>query len=187
MPIIIENRRIAQAALFDKHAKPILIDTTSKGSLPYRKLSPFYPHGNIPIPFSPSYFATSVEGIWQGLKVFAHAGIDPSKFEIINMRGIKRANKDYGQILGHQKGIDNGEILGYVEAKKKIYIPSYLWVIKNFLQQEMRFLAEMSLHSTVVLIDYNTANNPLDPARPISHASLCKLYLEGYDLENIFI
>lgn len=51
-------------------------------------LSPFYPHGNIPVPFSENTFAYSVEGIWQGLKVFESADIDTSKFEVQNMKGI---------------------------------------------------------------------------------------------------
>ena len=37
--------------------------------LMYKTLSPFYPHGGIPIPFSGSVTSQSVEGIWQGLKV----------------------------------------------------------------------------------------------------------------------
>lgn len=43
---------------------------------------------NIPIPFSPNYTGASVEGIWQGLKVFVDEDIDilPKNFEILSNR-----------------------------------------------------------------------------------------------------
>ena len=47
-----------------------ILDITSTTSLRYAQvLSPFYPHGNIPVPFSDGITAACVEGIWQGLKV----------------------------------------------------------------------------------------------------------------------
>jgi hypothetical protein len=55
------------------------------------RFSPFYPHGGIPIPNSPGVFAQSVEGIWQGLKVFENEDVDPSRWQITDPRGIKRA------------------------------------------------------------------------------------------------
>lgn len=57
--------------------------------MPYIKFSPFYPHGNIPVPLSPGHTAASVEGIWQGLKVFQSAGIDLDTIEIATMKGSK--------------------------------------------------------------------------------------------------
>ena len=54
------------------------------------RLSPFYPHGGIPVPFSEGYTATRVEGIWQGLKVFDNEDIDISMFLNETMKGIKR-------------------------------------------------------------------------------------------------
>jgi hypothetical protein len=47
-----------------------LLDVTSRGAEPWVRFSPFYPHGGIPVPFSPGHTSVSVEGIWQGLKVF---------------------------------------------------------------------------------------------------------------------
>ena len=48
-----------------------ILDITSTSDKRYAQiLSPFYPHGNIPIPFSPGYYATCVEAIWQGLRSF---------------------------------------------------------------------------------------------------------------------
>jgi hypothetical protein len=179
MTIHIENRRTSKSVLLNRYAEPIIIDVTSQGAMPYRKMSPFYPHKNIPIPFSEGYHATSVEGIWQGLKVFKNYGIDTSKFYIDNMKGIKRNSRQYGEILGHLRGVEGCDILDYVTAKREIYMPSYAWVIECYLQNEMATIAQMAAQSTVVLLDYNTCENPLDPTKPISHAALCKAYLLG--------
>ena len=46
-----------------------------------KKLSPFYPHGGIPVPFSESVTAMCVEAVWQGLKVFENCGIDTELFK----------------------------------------------------------------------------------------------------------
>ena len=56
------------------------------------RFSPFFPHGSIPVPFSPGVTGQSVEGIWQGLKVFESEDIDLQKFEITNMKSIKRSS-----------------------------------------------------------------------------------------------
>ena len=179
MTIYIENRRTPKSVLLNRYAEPIVIDVTSQGAMPYRRMSPFYPHRNIPIPFSEGYYAISVEGIWQGLKVFKDYGIDTSKFYIDNMKGIKRNSRQYGEILGHLKGVEGFEILDYVTAKREIYIPSYAWVIEYCLKNEMAAIAQMATQSAIVLLDYNTCENLLDPIKPISHAALCKAYLLG--------
>lgn len=69
-----------------------VINITSKGDVPWRMLSPFFPHGGIPIPgAAPGCMAKSVEGIWQGLKVFPDGtGIDQRKFSNGTMQNLKR-------------------------------------------------------------------------------------------------
>jgi hypothetical protein len=54
-----------------------VIDVTSKSK---SRFSPFYPHGMIPIPAMEGKTSASVEGIWQGLKLFPDKDIDLSKF-----------------------------------------------------------------------------------------------------------
>jgi hypothetical protein len=58
-----------------------LIDVTSRGPQPWVRFSPFYPHGDLLVPFSPGQAGASVEGIWQGLKVFARQDVDLSKLQ----------------------------------------------------------------------------------------------------------
>ena len=85
--IVIESKRRKVENIQHSYPKATIIDVTSKGKIPFIKFSPFYPIGNIPVPLSESVFAESVEGIWQGLKVFENFGIDISKFEITTMKG----------------------------------------------------------------------------------------------------
>ncbi|GAA4027336.1 hypothetical protein GCM10022409_09140 [Hymenobacter glaciei] len=179
MPVYVENRRTSRSTLLSRYDNPTIIDTTSQATMPYRKLSPFYPHGNIPIPFSQGYYAVSVEGIWQGLKVFVNSDIDQSKFAVSNMRGIKRTSKANGQIIGHRKGVEGKAILDYVTAKKEIYIPCYTWVIEQYLQDEMASLSKIAANSSLILLDYNTGSDPFDLTKPVSHATLCKNHLEA--------
>ena len=54
------------------------------------RLSPFYPYGGIPVPFSEGYTAMCVEAIWQGLKVFESADVDVDMFANDTMKNIKR-------------------------------------------------------------------------------------------------
>jgi hypothetical protein len=44
-------------------------DVSSYADHPYCTLSPFWPHGGIPVPGMPGTTSDSVEGIWQGLKL----------------------------------------------------------------------------------------------------------------------
>ena len=72
--IIIESKRKKPETILKKYPDAILADVTSGAKDGLVKLSPFYPHGGIPVPFSDGYTATCVEAIWQGLKVFEGCG-----------------------------------------------------------------------------------------------------------------
>ncbi|MDY0986514.1 hypothetical protein SOM12_03750 [Flavobacterium sp. CFBP9031] len=90
MPIVVCNRRKSIQNIEKEYPNCQIIDVTSKATDDYVKFSPFYPIGNIPIPFTENRFSESIEGIWQGLKVFKDYGIDESKFLITNMKNLKR-------------------------------------------------------------------------------------------------
>ena len=66
---------------------------TSRGAEPWVRLSPFYPHGGIPIPGHPGRTSQSVEGIWQALKMFATEPEDFTKLDVTTMKGIKRTTR----------------------------------------------------------------------------------------------
>ena len=56
--IIIESKRKKQENILKKYPGAVIVDVTSKATDGLVKLSPFYPHGDIPVPFSQGYTAT---------------------------------------------------------------------------------------------------------------------------------
>jgi hypothetical protein len=176
--IYVENKKKKEKTLFRKYPNALILDITSKGEQPWVKLSPFYPHGNIPIPPYPSnYCAMSVEGIWQGLKVFETEDIDFSKFEIENMEGIKRTVRKFGKPLGHRNGVNGKELLDYPTARKEIYLRAYAWVLDNKVQDVIQKLKDLATTQDLVLLDYNTNEDLENFTKPLSHAGLVKKYL----------
>ena len=177
--IIIASKRQKIESILKKHPNAIIADVTRQAMDRLVRLSPFYPHGGIPVPFSEGYTATCVEGIWQGLKVFEDEDIDISVFSNDTMKGIKRTVRKHGQVLGHQKGVTGTEILGYVEAKHLIYIPTYRWMLEHKTLDIIERLRKASETKTIVLLDYNTCCDVDDETKPLSHAYLVKAYAEG--------
>ncbi|MGN6180680.1 MAG: DUF6939 family protein [Mucilaginibacter sp.] len=177
--IYIENKRKSESNLLEKYPNAIIADVTSKSNTGLVKLSPFYPHGDIPIPFSNNETSQSVEGIWQGLKVFEHANIDVSSFANRSMKNIKRTVRKFGKPLGHRKGVEGGELLGYIDARFEIYLPSYLWVLQNKVESIIDRLKEASLKRDIILLDYETNCDISNPKKPLSHAFLIKAFIEG--------
>jgi hypothetical protein len=180
MSLVVESRRKAEAGLHKRYgAEALLLDLTSKGALPWQRFSPFYPHGGIPVPYSPGFYGQSVEGIWQGLKVFESADVDRSKLTITNMKNIKRTTRTNGRVLGHRAGLYGERLLNYAEARREIYLPSYKWILEQRLQDLLGQLKQLSLTTAVLLLDYETNCDIADLSSPLSHASLVKRYLDG--------
>lgn len=178
--IIIESKRKKPETIVKKYPDAILADVTSNAKDSLVKLSPFYPHGGIPVPFSEGYTATCVEAIWQGLKVFEGSDVDISLFHNDTMRGLKRTVRKFGKPLGHRKGVNGTDLLGYIEARKLIYIPTYRWVLENKVANIIERLKSANEEGkTIVLLDYDTNADVDNPKKPLSHASLIKAYVEG--------
>lgn len=177
--IEVQNRRRKKENIQKDYPNSIIVDVTSKGELPMVKFSPFYPIGNIPIPFSENKFSESVEGIWQGLKVFESQDVDESKFHITSMKGLKRTVRKFGIPKGHRKGINGNELLDYITARKLIYLPTYKWVLDNCLEKEINELKGLATDKTLILLDYETNGDIANPKKPLSHAQLIKRRLEG--------
>jgi len=175
--IYIENKKKSKKTLAKLYPNAEVIDVTSKGQEPFVRFSPFYPHGNIPVPFSGNTFAYTVEGIWQGLKVFEKHNIDVSKFEITNMKGIKRTARKFGKPIGHRKGVNGKEYLDYLSARKQIYLRSYAWVLQNITQKEIDLLVSIAEKKDLVLLDYVTNEDIENIKKPLSHAALIKKYI----------
>lgn len=176
--IFVENRRASADKLRAKYPNSRLVDLTSKATDQHVQFSPFFPHGGIPIPFSENLTSQSVEGVWQGLKVFQKEDVDLRAFENSTMKALKRTERRFGKCIGHRKGVGGVVLLTYLEARQQIYIPTYQWVLANHLTHlisELRCIAEKQ---TLVLLDYETNGNVFDLSKPLSHAQLVKAFLE---------
>ena len=154
--IIIESKRKKPETILKKYPDAILADVTSGAKDGLVKLSPFYPHGGIP-----------------------GCGVDVEMFKNDTMKNIKRTVRRFGKPLGHRKGVHGSELLGYIEARKLIYIPTYKWVLENKVSFIIDRLREASKTKTIVLLDYDTNADVENAKKPLSHASLIKAYVEG--------
>ena len=180
--IYIENKKRKIERIRQQYPNAVILDITSSSDAKYAQLlSPFFPHGNIPIPFTEGMVATCVEAFWQGLKVFQNSGIDIKMFKNDTMKGLKRTVRRFGPPLGHQKGVYSTELLNYFDARMLIYLPTYKWVLDNVprVHNIVMRIAERAKDHDIVLLDYNTNEDFRDISSPLSHAGLVKLYIEG--------
>lgn len=158
----------------------LLIDVTSRGPEPWVRFSPFYPHLNIPVPFTQGCTAASVEGIWQALKVFERADVDEAILHKSSMRGLKRTVRKYGTCIGHRRGLEGVELLDYRTARYQIYLPTYRWVLEHCLADELEQLRQLAQEQPMILWDYETNCDVDNLNRPLSHAGLMAAYLKGH-------
>lgn len=159
-----------------------ILDITSSSEYRYAQLlSPFYPHYNIPIPKTPGLTATCVEAVWQGLKVFRTADVDFNTFKNDTMHDLKRTVRKYGTPIGHRYGAYSDKILNYFEARMLIYLPTYKYVLDNIpeVHKIVERIKERAKDHIVILLDYNTNTDFRDTTKPLSHAELVKMYIEG--------
>ena len=170
--ILIENKRTKIEKLKEKYPGAQIIDVTSKSNNEFVRLSPFFPIGGIPVPFSSEEEAETVEGIWQALKVFEKEGVDVEKLYNRRMTGLKRTETKLGKCLGHQKGLQSEELLDYIDARKEIYVPAYNWMLEHRCWNLVLRIKEMCVEGVVVLLDYNTNPDIENVSKPLSHASL---------------
>lgn len=180
--LYIENKKRKLENIKKQYPNADILDITSTSEKRYAQLlSPFYPHGGIPVPFTPGMTAACVEGIWQGLKVFEHEDISIETMQNRTMKNLKRTIRTLGMPKGHRKGVWGIELLDYFSARMLIYLPSYKWVLDNVpeVHDVVEKIKERSLSHDIVLLDYNTNIDFLDTSSPLSHAGLLKAYIEG--------
>lgn len=141
----------------------LVYDVSSRAAPPFVKLSPFYPHGRVPVPGMPGRFSDSVEGVWQGLKVIEGA-IDEACF---TGKGKKRRGRPSGHRLGE-------ELLGYVEARRRIYVPSYTYLWRECIGRDLRslFFAAADRGEVQYFHDFDDNGDIEDTRSPLAHASV---------------
>lgn len=62
-----------------------------------------------------------------------------------------------------------------------IYLPTYKWVLDNIpeVHHVIERIKVQSKIQDIVLLDYNTNTDFRDVSKPLSHAGLVKLYIDG--------
>lgn len=192
--ICVRNKRCSIEKIRTELPSAVILDVTSTSpSRSARLLSPFFPHGGIPIPFTEGLTATCVEAVWQGLKVFEGSDVDFNTFRNDTMKNLKRSTRRFGKPKGHRKGAYGSELLGYYEARMLIYLPTYKWVLDNIpsVHRVVERIREESKVRDIVLLDYNTNTDYTDVSKPLSHAGLLKSYIENsypeYSQQNLVV
>ena len=107
--ILIKRKSSKREEILKNYPDAIIFDVTMSGAM--NKLSPLYPHGDIPVPFTTNAVSMTIEGIWQGLKVYEFEGIDTSLFREeeerklkehrvlkVSIRGIVKAQEELGKL-----------------------------------------------------------------------------------------
>ena len=146
------------------------LDVSSYASSPYNQFSSFTysTEFRIPVP-GQDMNANSVESIWQGLKV-----IDgQTDFSMFNRKPRKRK----GNIQGHLYG---DRILGIVDARKEIYIPSYEYYISNHTSNEVKVdLVKRAIKDKIYFYDVED-NTEINDPRPLAHSQLLADYFNNF-------
>ena len=139
----------------------IVVDlTTINRYNPFAKLSPYYPHSDIPILNSHYLRLNSVNEVWQILCV------------------NKETSGEYKDVL-FRKGIGINEYYTYEEARSEILLPTYRWMLENKTFDIMCQLREYNEKGgTIVFIDKTTNTDIADVSQPLSFAFLLKAYIE---------
>lgn len=177
--IYIDSIRKKTETIRKLYPNALVFDVTSHSLNQLIKFSPFYPHNDIPVPFSSGMTASCVEAIWQGLKVFEESDVDTSLFTNRTMKNLKRTVRKYGKPLGHRKGVNGKELLDYINARKEIYAPAYKWVLENKIPDLVERMRKANKSHDIVLLDYETNCDINNGKKPLSHAYLIKAYIEG--------
>lgn len=161
--------------------KRYVLDVSRYGKDGWNALSPMFDHGEgeekrpvIPVPGMPDRKSRTVEGIWQGLKVFAGPGVDQALVSgtELDMLESGKPRKRKGVPLGH---LYEGELLkGVVEARKRIYLPAYDWMVRYCPRAHAKYLEllELARAGNMVYVFDRDANGDLNANKPLAHASI---------------
>ncbi|MDP3728523.1 MAG: hypothetical protein Q8R18_03650 [bacterium] len=160
----------------DSHGRNIAIDVSGYGEEPFCFLSPYTFGKNIelPVPGMENQSGHSVEGIWQGLKLVS-GRINPSYF-------TRHPKKRNGIIEGHKFG---EEVLDLLEARRKIYIPTYTRFLDDYAPQEaLDFIREQERVGRQVFLYDTDENGDVRDPRPLAHASILAAYLNMVNISK---
>lgn len=173
-------------------ANALLIYTVSRSSEWSRGLSPFFCG---PVNLYDNLIAKNVENGWQYSKVYKqHVGLDGNPTEEYFKWARAGWQDDYAHRYPMGKGAKpeyawwNGQRLGYLEARKKIYVPLYASAVrKTVAYKKLREL--YNSNDIIYLWDFDGYDNEAlgismkdvinNPDRSMGHAFVLKKMLES--------
>lgn len=181
--IFIANRNRRPAGLLQEFGRIPKFDVTALTHDPrLLPLSPFYPHGRIPVAFTDRKLTgVSLEAIWNGLKVFEHEGADFTKFECESRMVVRRPGKQgRGRLLGFQQGsFAERPLLTELEARGYIYAPTFWHILAYRCTATVDFLRTQIERVDIVLLDHSSEHNRRDLEFPLMTSVLLRDYLLG--------
>lgn len=162
------------------------INTTSTSTDFCQALSPFMNQGPIELAGLTSH---NVENFWAASKVFPGYENEPAKWKQWrdDLLGSPRAlrypcGKGATALFAHLPG--KGK-LGYVEARKEIFLSVYRQKLDRYCQRQINSLLDILTLTDIWLFDFDvyisddTYEAKLnDPGRPFGHGFIVKQYLE---------
>ena len=171
-----------------KHKSPnaILIDFKNNNGI-IRRLNPYFPYKDIPVPNSGNFVAESIGAIWHGLKVFEKRDIDRKLMMNYLTNKNMCSQKYYVQYLGHRYGVNGLDLLSITDARRRILIPTYKWMLDYKAQDIIQELRKINEQHDIVFLEYFANSSIQDYSNSISYVSLIKAYVEGsFPCEEVY-
>jgi hypothetical protein len=148
------------------------MNVDGRAGYPYKLFSPFtYSQDfRIPVPGQEDMYSCCVENVWQGLKIIQGS----PDFSIFTNSPVKRK----GNVQGH---LYDRDILDYVEARKKVFQPTYFHYLENYVDDELKEeVLKRGLKERVVFHDIMKNVDINNPETPLAHAYFVAMYFNEY-------
>ena len=153
----------------------VIVDVSSHSKhAQWGRFAPTFPVGGVPVPGMPSFASFSVEGVMQGLKTFKDGtGIDTAAFRAKQAARLSRGKRKYGEMDGYRLG--DALVADEVDARRRIFVPTYEHVLDNQLRPELELLAGLvASGKRVALLDNSTNADVADTRKRFTHAALIR-------------
>jgi hypothetical protein len=156
-------------------AEPV-INIGLDGEHPFCMLSFDYQHGRIPVPGFAQMFSESVTGVLEGLRLVSRRG-HPGKvnFGFFVGPGRERTLRPEQWCTGYSY---RGRCIDLAEARRRILIPTYLWVLSHKAGTALSKVQKRSESNDVWLFDGHASCDIKAPER-LSAAAVLAAYLSG--------
>lgn len=172
----------------------IVINTTSRSQDIGLSFSPFLLG---PVKIYKHLISQNVENAWQYAKVYKnHVDDNKNPTEEYWSWAIKGWSDSYAHRYPMGKGVKplysywDGEKLGYIDARKKIYIPIYASAVKKYAADALNFITDQAKIKNVYLKDFDGYNfrelgMTYDDVihndnKTMGHAFIVAMLVEGY-------